>query len=198
MLEFLIEAGDQEGITDRQLADMLIFLLVAGYDTSKNVITYTMRIMLDHPDIYARCSEDWEYTGKVIEEALRMFTPASTFRATREDIVHRGVLIPKDTTLFFLLNVAGGISADIDNPHSFDPDRPVDGRPRYVGFGLGKHMCLGQYIARAQLQEGFHLIARHMRNPRADGEPGWRPFPGNWGIQGLPIVFEPTEIPPAA
>jgi hypothetical protein len=62
-----------------------------------------------------------------------------------------------------------------------------------VDFGLGKHMCLGQYIARAQLQVGIRLIARRMRNPRKAGEPGWRPFPGNWGIDGLPVEFEPAN-----
>jgi len=53
-------------------------------------------------------------------------------------------------------------------------------------------MCLGQFIARAQLQEGIHLVAQHLLQPRESGPPGWRPFPGNWGIQGLPIGFEPA------
>jgi cytochrome P450 len=57
---------------------------------------------------------------------------------------------------------------------------------------MGKHMCLGQYIARAQLQEGIHLVAQHMRDPRPAGELGWRPFPGVWGIKGLPIEFTPA------
>lgn len=192
LLDLLIEAGESDGITERQLADMLIFLFVAGYDTSKNVLTYTMNTMLNHPDIYRRCAEDLEYCGKVIEEALRMFTPASTFRAAKQDITYRGVLIPKDTMVFFLINVAGRISADIEDPHSFNPERPIDPKLRHVGFGLGKHMCLGQYIARAQLQEGLHLIAQRMLNPRRAGEPGWRPFPGNWGIDGLPIAFDPA------
>ena len=57
---------------------------------------------------------------------------------------------------------------------------------------MGKHMCLGQYIARAQLQEGIHLVARHMRDPRPAGALDWRPFPGVWGIKGLPIEFTPA------
>lgn len=193
LLDLLIGAGESEGITDRQLVDLVIFLFVAGYDTSKNVLTYTMNTLLDHPDVYKRCADDLDYCGKVIEEGLRMFTPAFTFRAAREDIDYRGVFIPKDTMLFFALNVAGRVSADIDQPHTFDPERSVDPKFRHVGFGLGKHMCLGQYIARVQLQEGIHLIAQRMRNPARTGEPGWRPFPGNWGIDGLPITFDPAE-----
>jgi cytochrome P450 len=53
-------------------------------------------------------------------------------------------------------------------------------------------MCLGQFIARAQLQEGLHLIAQHMLRPQEVAAPGWRPFPGVWGIKGLPITFEPA------
>jgi cytochrome P450 len=53
-------------------------------------------------------------------------------------------------------------------------------------------MCLGQYIARAQLQEGLHLVAQRMKDPHMAGEMGWRPFPGVWGIKGLPIEFTPA------
>jgi len=53
-------------------------------------------------------------------------------------------------------------------------------------------MCLGQYIARVQLQEGIHLIAQHMKNPNEVSEKGWRHFPGVWGIKGLPLEFEPA------
>ncbi len=192
LLDMLIEAGDAGGIDDRQLADLLIFLFVAGYDTSKNVLTYMMHMLARSPEIYERCAEDIEYCRKVVEELLRMFNPSSTFRAPTQDFVYRDVLIPKDAMVFFSLNVAGRVSAEIPRPHSFEPERPVDPELRHVAFGLGKHMCLGQYIARAQLQEGIHLIARHMRGPRETGEPGWRPFPGVWGIRGLPIEFTPA------
>lgn len=197
LLDLLIDASEDGGISDRQLADLLIFLFVAGYDTSKNVLTYMMHLMVRHPEIYERCAEDLEYCRKVVEESLRMFSPASTFRATREDIAYRGVLIPKDTMLFFTLNVAGRDTTAFENPHAFEPERLIDPQRRQVGFGLGKHMCLGQYIARAQLQEGIHLIARYMREPTESGEPGWRPFPGVWGIKGLPIEFTPGELAPA-
>jgi cytochrome P450 len=48
-------------------------------------------------------------------------------------------------------------------------------------------MCLGQHIARAQLQEALHQVARRIPHPRLAGEYGWRPFPGIWGLDGLPI-----------
>jgi len=192
LLDLLLEAASEGGINDRQLADLLIFLFVAGYDTSKNVLTYMMHLMTENPAIYERCAEDIEYCRKVIEETLRMFNPSSSFRITDEDITYRDVLIPAGTMLFFNLNVSGRDPAAFENADTFDPDRPIDPARRHVAFGLGKHMCLGQYIARAQLQEGIHLIAQHMKKPHEVGEKGWRPFPGVWGIKGLPIEFTPA------
>ncbi len=192
LLDLLIEAGAEGGISDRQLADLLIFLFVAGYDTSKNVLTYMMHLMIDNPEIYELCAGDLEYCRKVVEETLRIFNPSSSFRFTSEDIVYRDVLIPKDTMLFFNLNVSGRDPQAFDDADTFNPDRPIDPARRHVAFGLGKHMCLGQFIARAQLQEGIHLIAQHMKKPHEVGEPGWRPFPGVWGIDGLPIEFTPA------
>ena len=192
LLDLLIEAADEGGINDRQLADLLIFLFVAGYDTSKNVLTYMMHLMTENPQIYERCAEDLEYCRKVIEETLRIFNPSSSFRFTAEDITYRDVLIPAGTMLFFNLNVSGRDPLAFDDADTFNPERPIDPARRHVAFGLGKHMCLGQYIARAQLQEGIHLIAQHMKQPHEVGEKGWRPFPGVWGIAGMPIEFTPA------
>lgn len=192
LLDLILDAAKEGDISDRLLADLLIFLFVAGYDTSKNVLTYMMRLMVDNPEIYERCAEDLEYCRRVVEETLRIFNPSSAFRATSEDLVYRDVLIPAGTMLFFNLNVSGRDPTAFDNPDAFDPERPIDPAKRHVAFGMGKHMCLGQYIARAQLQEGIHLIAQHMRKPHLAGNPGWRPFPGVWGIDGLPIEFTPA------
>jgi cytochrome P450 len=192
LLDIILEAGDGGGISDRQLYDMLIFLFVAGYDTSKNVLTYMMHLMTDHPEIYERCADDLDYCRKVVEETLRIFNPSSSFRFTAEDVTYHDVLIPAGNMLFFNLNVSGRDPLAFDDPDSFNPERTIDPARRHVAFGLGKHMCLGQFIARAQLQEGIHLIAQHMKQPHEVGEKGWRPFPGVWGIKGLPIEFTPA------
>lgn len=49
---------------------------------------------------------------------------------------------------------------------------------------------LGQFLARAQIEEGLHLIAQRLKNPRPNGEPAWRSFVGVWGLRSLPIAFE--------
>lgn len=190
LLDMLIEASSDGGIPERQLFDMLIFLFEAGYDTSKNVFTYMMYEMTRHPDIYAKCAEDIDYCRKAVEEFLRYMNPSHSFRATDADIVYDGVLLPRDTMLFFALVQSGRDPAAFDNADVFDPDRSIDPRHRQLAFGLGKHMCLGQYIARAQIQEGLHMCAQRMKNPRIAGEVTFRPYPGIWGIEHLPLEFD--------
>lgn len=188
LLDLLLEAAKEGAITDRQLYDVLIFIFVAGYDTSKNVLTYMMYLMTQNPEIYRRCAGDLEYCRKVVDETLRYFNPGTTFRFTNAEMEYRGVTLPKDTMLFFPLSISGRDPSMFEDPERFDPDRAIK---RHLSFGLGKHMCLGQYIARAQLQEGLHLIAQRIREPQTPGPQAWRPFFGVWGIKGLPIAFEP-------
>jgi len=192
LLDMLIEASSEGGIPERQLIDMLIFLFEAGYDTSKNVFTMMMYEMTRHPDIYEKCAEDIEYCRKVVEEFLRYFNPSHSFRFTDVELVYDGVLLPKDTMLFFSLNQSGRDPAIFKAPEIFDPERTIDPRHRQLAFGLGKHMCLGQYIARAQIQEGLHMCAKHMKNPQVAGRVTYRPFPGLWGLESLPLKFTPA------
>jgi len=193
LLDLLIDTSDTGNVNHRQLTDLIMFFFIAGYDTSKNVLTYTMWTLLDHPEIYERCAEDHDYCRKVIEEALRWFNPGTVARFVDHELEYRGVTLPKDQMLFFPLSVSGRDPGAFERANEFDPDRTIDPQTRQIAFALGKHMCLGQYIARAQLQEALHLIAQRMRHPRLVGEVGHRPFYGAWGIKGLPIAFEPGE-----
>ena len=191
LLEILIRTGDAGNIAHRQLVDLIMFFFIAGYDTSKNVLTYTMYTLLKDPAIYRRCAEDHDYCQQVVEEALRWFNPGTSSRFVDQEFVYRGVLLPKDTMLFFPLSISGRDPAFPD-ADVFDPERPTGG-PRHIAFGLGKHMCLGQFIARAQLQEALHQIAQRIREPKLSGEFGWRPFFGTWGLKNLPITFTPGD-----
>jgi cytochrome P450 len=190
LLDIIIRTGDAGNIGHRQLIDLIMFFFIAGYDTSKNVLTYTMYTLLDYPEIYRRCADDHEYCESVIEEALRWYNPGTVARFVDRDMVYRNVMLPKDTMLFFPLSISGRDPVSFPDGDVFEPGRPTE--KRHIAFGLGKHMCLGQYIARSQLQEALHQIAQRMREPKLAGEVGWRPFYGTWGLQGLPISFTPT------
>lgn len=190
LLAILVETADGGGMTDRELYDLLIFLFVAGYDTSKNALTILMNILIERPEIYVRCAEDHAYCRKVVEEGFRYLTTSTIPRMTTKDIAYRDVLIPKGTMLFFPVSVSGRDPDAFEGAGRFDPERP-DAK-RHVAFGMGEHICLGQFIARAQIQEALHQIAQRMRDPRRTGPSDWRPFYGVWGLKGLPIAFDPA------
>ena len=192
LLTLLVDTADQGRINARQLTDLIMFFFIAGYDTTKNVLTYTMYELLKYPEIYARCAEDLDYCADVVEEALRIFSNGSIARVTSEELTFRGVTFPADTMLYFSVNISGRDPHAFTDAERFDPAREIDRDHRHAAFGLGKHMCLGQYIARVQLQEAIHEIARRMQAPRLDGAVSWRPYPGSWGLKSLPIAFTPA------
>ncbi len=87
--------------------------------------------------------------------------------------------------------IAGRDPTAVSDPDSFDPDR--EQAKKHIAFGQGVHICLGQFIARAQIEEGLHQIAQRMKNPRRTGPSAWRPFFGVSGLRGLPIAFDAAE-----
>jgi len=191
LLDDMIAANGSGTISDKELRQLLILLFAAGYDTTKNLLILLMHSLLQHPDIYQRCGEDFGYAKKVVKEQLRFTTPSNTMRIVTEGFTYGGVEIPEGTMLIFPISISGRDPAMFGNSMVFDPDRP-EKHPSQA-FGRGMHICLGQFLAVANVEEGIHTIARRLRNPRMAGEVTWKPFPGVWGITSLPIEFDPVE-----
>ncbi len=191
LLDLLLRTVDDGGMSDPELYNLLVFLFAAGYDTSKNVLIHVMDLMLEHPAIYERCATDAEFCKKVVDETFRYRGVASSPRLVLEPFEFRGLQIPEGTVLFVPWGMVGRDTTTIENADAFEPERA---RTVAMPFGLGPHMCLGQHIARAQIEEGLHLIARRIRRPRRVGPSRWRDFPGVWGLHGLPITFESVEL----
>jgi cytochrome P450 len=189
LLDVLLQAQDLGGLSNRELADLLILLFAAGYDTTKNQLTLTMYELLQRPQMYRRCGEDRTFCRKIVEESLRYHGIVSTSRLLNEDIIYRDIRLAKDAMIWFPVNMAGRDPSAFDDADQFQPES--DRTQAHISFGLGPHICLGQFLARALLEEGLHLIAQRITNPRSQGPIAWRPFPGVWGIGGLPVEFEP-------
>jgi cytochrome P450 len=191
VLSTLVAANAAGELSDYELRNLLIFLFAAGYDTSKNMLTLIAYMMLSRPDYWERCAEDRAFCDKIVEEAFRFNSPSNIYRTATEDVVYRDVLFPAGSILFLTLSLASRDPAAFPNASLFEPER--EDAHRHMAFGRGIHICLGQHLARAQIQEGVHLIAQRLTKPRLNGEVTWRPFPGVWGIRTLPIAFEPGE-----
>lgn len=188
LLDALIAAKGAGRLDETELRFMLLTVAVAGYDTSKNQLTLTMKLLLERPHMYARCAEDKEFCRKVIEESLRHSAIASPYREVADDFTYRDFTFRKGDALVMAPPLANRDPTVFTDPQVFDPER--EDAHRHVTFGRGAHICLGQFLARNQLQEGLHLIARQLKNPRLNGDIVWRPFLGAWGLKSLPITFE--------
>jgi cytochrome P450 len=194
LLDDLIAANTSGELSDVELRQMLIFLFGAGYDTSKNLLTLITRSLLQDLPLWERCANERAFCDKVIEEGLRHSSPSNPYRLVVEDLEYRDVRFPAGSLLVFPLSIASRDPASFPEPMAFEPERTHTNR--HIAFGRGMHLCLGQYLARAQLEEGLHLIAQRLTNPRLAGEVVWRPFPGVWGVKSLPITFDPAPRRP--
>lgn len=188
LLDDLIAARDAGRLDDIELRFMLLVLLVAGYDTSKNLLGMMMNLLIDRPEMYERCARDKDYCSMVVEETLRHSTIATPFRQVVESFEYDGFRFEKGALLAMATPLAGRDPAVFPDPLGFDPER--ERKTRHVAFGRGPHICLGQFLARSQLEEGIHLIAGRLGNPRRSGEVTWRPMLGAWGPRTLPIAFD--------
>lgn len=190
LLDDLITANTRGELSDKELRQMLVFLFAAGYDTSKNLLTLLMNTMIDHPAMWRRCAQDKDFCRAVVREQLRHTSPSNSYRIAVADVTWDGVTIPAGTMLLFPLGISGRDPAMFDAPLSFDPDRADRTAP--LAFGRGMHICLGQFLAQANVEEATHLIAQRLTNPRHTHDPAWRSFAGVWGIRSLPIAFDPA------
>jgi len=190
LLAELIKAEDKGVLSHQEVCEQLFFLFAAGYDTSKNQLGMTARLLFQQPELWERCGRDREFCTLAIEEGLRHSSPSSPPRIALEDITYKDVLIPRGSHLMFLLNISGRDPRAFDNPMEYRPGRAS--AKHHLAFGKGAHICLGLHLARFQMEEGLHLIAQRLKDPKIVGEVTWRRFPGVWGLETLPIRFTPA------
>jgi cytochrome P450 len=188
LLDEMISANTAGTLSDVEIRQLLILLFAAGYDTTKNLMILLMHSLLQHPELYRRCAEDSDFVKKVVKEQLRFATPSNTMRSVTETFEYRGVVIPKGTMLIFPLSLSGRDPAIFGEPNRFNPERAEKNLSE--AFGRGMHLCLGMFLAIANVEEGFKLIPQRITNPRLVGEVQWKLFPGVWGITRLPIAFD--------
>ncbi len=184
-------AAEEEGdrLSTDELLSMANALLLAGTDTTRNQLACAVALFAQHPDQFELLRDNPELTPGAVEEAMRCLGAVrGTGRFASEDIVYREVLFPKGTLIFPNFVAANHDIDKFANPTDFDITREA-GAP-HLTFGSGAHFCLGAFLARAELQEAFTVIARRLPDLRLDGEISWKPLKnGIWGPETLPIAF---------
>ena len=148
-------------------------LLVAGHETTVNLITNGMLTLLRHPEVLSRLRRGGEpdLAARVVEELLRYEPPVQALtnnRNTLDDIEVAGTTIPRGSQVTLVLAAGSRDPASIPDPDRFDPDREHN---EHLGFGGGIHYCFGAPLARLETQIALRELARRLVNPRLVVDP---------------------------
>jgi cytochrome P450 len=148
----------EPGVPDhRELVAMAFMLLMAGHETPANLISLGTLLLLEHPDQLAAMRTDPAKTPMAVDELLRYFTitEVAASRVATEDIELGGVVIKAGEGALGLLSGANRDPARFTEPDVFDIDR---GDRHHLAFGFGFHQCLGQHLARIELQIAYDTL----------------------------------------
>ncbi|MFD7963347.1 cytochrome P450 [Streptomyces zaomyceticus] len=184
VLDDLVARQKLEGRPDRdELVELATILLVAGHETTANMISLGTYALLSHPERLAELRASPELLPTAVEELLRFLSIADgMLRVAREDVEVDGEVIRAGDGVVFstsLINRDGSAYAD---PDTLDWARPAR---HHVGFGFGIHQCLGQNLARAELEIALGTLLRRLPGLRLAVPAEDIPFKPGDTIQGL-------------
>lgn len=180
-----------ERLTAQDILGFFQLLLLAGSETTTNLINNAILCLTEHPAELDRVSCDPELLPGAIEEVLRYRSPLQwMYRLVRRDVELHGRTIPAGQLVLAMMGSANHDPAQFADPERFDITR--DPNP-HLAFGLGNHFCLGAPLARLEARIALgQLLARLKNLQRTDAVP-WEPRRGLHvhGPARLPIRFEP-------
>jgi cytochrome P450 PksS len=190
LLTSLLHAeADGDRLNDDELIAMIFLLLLAGHETTVNLISTGVLSLLEFPDQLALLRENPDLIDSAIEELLRYSNPVEhgSMRIALEDVELGGETIPKDSVVLLLLSSANRDETVFTNPDKLDITRNPN---RHLSFGFGIHYCLGAPLARLEGRIAIQkLIQRfpdmHLAIPHNQLE--WRPTTAVRGLKKLPI-----------
>lgn len=188
LISALIAARDAEDrLSEDELLGMCVLLLIAGHETTVNLIGNGLLTLLRHPDQLALLRRHSEYLTLAIEEMLRFESPVqrSTPRFAAESFEIEGQRIEAGQQISLMFGAANRDPAYFPDPDRFDVTRHPN---PHVGFGSGIHYCLGAPLARIEARVAFSHILEHLPTIRlATDQPEWKPVTWLRGLRRLPV-----------
>jgi cytochrome P450 len=183
------EAGDK--LNRDELLAMVFLLLIAGHETTVNLIGNGMLALFEHPEAMNRLRQEPSRIKTAVEELLRYTSPVfmSTERYAREDVTIHGITIPRGQMTLGVIGSANRDERIFNNPDQLDITREPN---KHLSFGHGIHFCLGAPLARLEAEIAISTLLRRIPNLRL-GVPSdalrWRPSMILRGLDSLPISF---------
>ena len=178
------ESGDQ--LTEPEIVSTCVLLLVAGHETTVNLIANAILALLRHPVQWAALGADASRAPAVIEETLRYDPPVQMVgRIAADDMTIAGVEVPAGDVMMLLLAAGQRDPAEFERPDDFDPSR---GTLRHLGFGRGAHYCLGAPLARLEAGVALSALTARFPHARLDGEPQYKTNVTLRGLSALTVA----------
>ena len=175
-----------EGISMVEACDMLSVLMIAGNETTTNLIGNGMLALVRNREQIQRLREEPELVRDAVNEMLRFDSPVQTdFRIAKADVTLRGRLIKTGDGVILLTGSANRDEAAFENPDTFDITRKG---PRHASFGHGVHQCIGAELARMEASAIFTEALRTLGTIELTArEPYYRRSTVIRGLASLPL-----------
>ncbi|NKY26962.1 cytochrome P450 [Nocardia gamkensis] len=191
--DILSDLTRHDDLTIEELTGVAFLLLLAGHETTANMLALGTFALLEHPEQLAQLRADPDLVPGAVEELLRYLSVADIFyRYATDDIELGGETIGKGSTVVVSLLAANHDPQRFDNPDTLDIHRTARG---HLSFGHGIHQCLGQQLARIEMRAGFAGLLR--RFPTLElaipaGEVKLRTDMNIYGVHELPVTWTET------
>ena len=187
MLGALVRAeADGERLNEDELLAMVFLLLIAGHETTVNLIGNGVLALMEHPEQMQMLRRDPSLIKPAIEELLRYGSPlkTATERYAREDVTVAGVKIPRGSLVFAVIASANRDERQFTNPDTLDITREPN---RHLSFGMGAHFCLGAALARMEGQIAITTLLRDITK--------WRLAVAKTPLRGAPVGSHGRQPP---
>lgn len=181
-------AAEQDGdqLTGEEIVATCNLLLIAGHETTVNLIANAALAMLRRPTHWAAVAADENRASAIVEETLRFDPPVQLVgRVAGQDMTIGDVAVPEGDTMMLLLAASHRDPAMYPDPDMFDPDR---GAIRHLAFGLGPHFCLGAPLARLEATVALSALTARFADARLAAEPVYKPNVTLRGMASLHIA----------
>lgn len=177
--------GQSLDLIDFQLFFML--LIDAGGDTTRNLVAGGVYELMRRPNVFAKLRQNRQLVAGARDEMLRVVSPVIYMRRTATaDTVLRGQTIRKGDKVVRYFGAANHDPKQFPDPQRFDIHRPANAQ---IAFGTGTHVCLGQHIARVEIDCMLEEILNRLHDLEFAAEPEWLPSTFISGIRSMPVRF---------
>jgi cytochrome P450 len=187
----VLAEAEGDKLSENELLSMIFVLIVAGHETTVNLIGNGTLALFEHPEQRARLQENPSLLKPAIEEMLRYYGPVemSLTRWVRQDTEFGGRNMRRGEQIMAVLASANHDGEQFPDPDEFDISREPN---RHIAFGTGIHACLGATLARLEGQVAFATLLSRLPDlalavPR--GEVHWRDATFLRGLMQLPVTF---------